>query len=129
MTKVCFGQKTFRLAIRKRLCSRGWWVWNRLSCARGTELTELIIICGTQIHGLTSGGSRAEPGVGIHDPHGSLPTRGMLSFRALSSYAPQIPVHSPALHTSPATAGNPPGFVPAALTTPTALKPPKHYFK
>jgi len=130
MTEVCFGQKAFR----KRFCSRGWWVWNR-PCGHGTELTEFKNhLYHTQTRGLIFGGSRVELAVGIHDPHGSLPTRGTLWFRVLSYLSStrthrRLEAHTDRrrrleAHTGPPPRehrGSPPSFGPATLTTPRLL--------
>ena len=64
-----------QLGVRDRGCTRGRWAWNGLPRAVGTALS-----AGVQQSdiGFDLGWCCVEPGVGLHDPCGSLPTWGIL---------------------------------------------------
>ena len=70
------------MGVRDRLCTRGQWAWNGLPRAVGTarvpEFRERLD--SAQTLGLNVGWCCVEPGVGLSDPYGSLPTWGILCF-------------------------------------------------
>lgn len=66
-----------RLDIKNRFCTSVWWVWNRLPrVCHGTKLATVQAVSGqlSQTYRLILGRSCVEPGVGINNPCGSLPT-------------------------------------------------------
>lgn len=66
-----------RLDIKNRFCTSVWWVWNRLPrVCHGTKLAIVQAVSGqlSQTYRLILGRSCVEPGVGINNPCGSLPT-------------------------------------------------------
>ena len=69
------------MGVRDRLCPRGRWAWNGLPRAVGTALSAGVHgAFGQRSQGLNFGWSCREPRMGLHDPHGSLPTQNIILF-------------------------------------------------